>query len=105
MVSGNYMILDCIQNSLDSVQFTIKNSSNKTLILCQPNCFGFTFENNENFHASEINSHLADMQESNAESEFSDAEPNEESIDEQIIAEHQLFYPSDLDKKISLGRL
>jgi hypothetical protein len=82
MISGNYMILDCIQNSLDSVQFTIKNSSNKTLTLCQPNCFGFAFENNENFHAIEINSYLADMQESNAESEFSDAEPNEESIDE-----------------------
>ncbi len=75
------------------------NNPNKTLTLCQPNCFGFAFENNENFHASEINSHLANMQESNAESEFSDAEPKEESIDEQIIAEHQLFDPSDLDKK------
>jgi hypothetical protein len=98
-VSGNYTILDCIQTSLDTVQCTIKNSSDRPLTLCQPNCFGFAFENNENFHASEINSHLAGMQEPNAESEFSDAEPKEESIDEQIIAEHQLFDPSDLDKK------
>jgi hypothetical protein len=98
-VSGNYTILDCVQTSLDTVQCTVKNSSDKSIRLCQPNHFGLAFENQSNFHASETNSLLASEGDKNAEPEFSDAKFGSESIDEQIIAEHQLFDPSDLDKK------
>jgi len=98
-VSGNYTILDCTQTSLNSVHCTVKNSSEKDLTLTQSSYFGLAFENNTDFHASELNSLLTDEQEENAEPELSDAEPNSESIDEQIIEEHQLFDPSDLDKK------
>lgn len=98
-VSGKYAILDCIQTSLDSVLCTVKNSSDKPISLGQSNYFGLAFENPSDFHASEINSQFASLGDNDAESEFSDARFSSESIDEQIIAEHQLFDPSDLDKK------
>jgi hypothetical protein len=90
-VSGDYPILNCIQTSLETVQCTVKNSSNKKLTFCQPSYFGLAFENNLYFHASEINSHLSNLQEENAEPEFSDPDQASESIDDQIISEHQLF--------------
>jgi hypothetical protein len=145
-VSGDYAILNCFQTSLESVQCTVKNSSNKKLTLNPQSYFGLAFENNPHFHASEINSHaseinshisnlqeknaesefsdaklfennpdfhtseinshaseinshISNLQEKNAESEFSDAENICESIDDQIISEHQMFDPSDLDKR------
>ncbi len=98
-VSGDYAILNSIQISLNSVQCTVKNSSNKKLTFSQPSYFGLVFENNPHFHASEINSHLSNLQEDNTESKFSDADHDAESIDDQIISEHQLFDPSDLDKR------
>jgi hypothetical protein len=39
------------------------------------------------------------LQEDDAEPKFSDADHDAESIDDQIISEHQLFDPSDLDKR------
>jgi hypothetical protein len=39
------------------------------------------------------------LQEDNAEPKFSDADHGAESIDDQIISEHQLFDPADLDKR------
>ncbi len=98
-VSGDYAILDFIQTSLNSVLCTVKNSSNKKLTFSQSSYFGLAFENNPHFHASEINSHLSNLQEGNAEPKFSDADHDAESIDDQIISEHQLFDPSDLDKR------
>ncbi len=54
------------------MQCTVKNSSNKKLTFCQLSYFGPAFENNPHFHASEINSHLSNLQEENAEPEFSE---------------------------------
>jgi len=68
------------------VQCTVKNSSNKKLTFCPLSYFGLAFENNPHFHASEINSHLSNLQEENADPEFSDDDHASESIDDQIIS-------------------
>ena len=108
-VSGNYTILECKQLSRETVRCTVKNSSNKSLLLGDSTCFGLAFEkklispasepNESRSHASELNSFHSRQDTDKAEPESLETEPVEESIDEQIIAEHQLFDSSDLDKQ------
>ncbi len=109
-VSGDYTILECKQTSLNTVQCTVKNCSGRALTVGGSDPFGLAYPPDGHGHrASEFNAQRAqrpDQEDADADADSrhsnpisSDAEVAEESIEEQIIAEHQLFDPSDLDKK------
>jgi hypothetical protein len=115
-VSGDYTILECKQTSLNTVQCTVKNCSGRALTVGGSDPFGLAYPPDGHGHrASELNAQRAqrpDQEDADADADSrhsnptsSDAEVAEESIEEQIIAEHQLFDPSDLDKKVQIHRL
>ena len=90
-------ILSCIQTSPDTVQCTVKNRTRDDVTLDSSILLGQVHDQGHEGQTSgtivnSMDSHLAETPEK---------EPEELSIDEQIIAEHQLFDPSDLDQRYS----
>ena len=97
-VSGEFTILECIQTSLESVQCTVKNSSKDELSISPQNYFGLAYEKVSISQVNEINSFISSPEGNVPEAGFTDSDFSSDSIDDQIISEHQLFDPSDLDK-------
>jgi len=97
-LSGSITILECIARSPDTVKCTVTNSSKGPLRLNPYEEFGLVYDQSQPDHVegSQINSINLPT---TAEFPEKDSEP--ESIDEQIISEHQIIDPSDLDKEFS----
>ena len=96
--AGAFTILECIVENPVTVHCTVKNCSQDPIELDPAESFGQIFGS----QSGSENGRVEYLQSLNCEVEptygSSDAETAEESIDEQIIAEHQLLDPSDLDK-------
>jgi len=94
--SDAFSILECIQSSSDTVQCTVKNQSERHLFLGPTHRFGTIFGPNVGPQKVATPMQMCNMEPTSGSSNADEAW---DSIDEQIIAEHQLLDPSDLDKK------
>jgi len=95
---GSSIILECILENPLTVHCTVKNCSLVPVILDPSVSFGQVFGSPEGSKIGKVD-HLQSLNcEMGPTFGSSNAEIAEESIDEQIIAEHQLLDPSDLDK-------
>jgi len=96
--AGAGTILECILGNPVTVHCTVKNCSLDPIKLDPTESFGQIFGSDDGSKMGKVDL----LQSLNCEVEptfgSSNADEAEESIDEQIIAEHQLLDPSDLDK-------
>ena len=90
-------ILACVQTSPDTVMCTVKNKTREDVNLDSSILLGQVHDQGHEGQTSETIVNTMDS----LPAETPEMEPEEMSIDEQIIAEHQLFDPSDLDQRYS----
>ena len=97
-LSGAVSILNCVLISHDTVQCTVENNSKGSFRLDPSDKIGLVYDlEGQPSNVTEFQTRVNGMEVTAADPEM---EP-EESIDEQIIAGHQLFDPSDLDQRYS----
>src|SRR5450830_965699 len=103
-------ILNCTLLSEDTVQCTVKNISKQQLELDQTSFMGVAYGYETDLNSADLNFSNSSLKGQISEKQFLRSEKDsasqkddesELSIDEQIIAEHQLLDPSDLDKRFS----
>ena len=97
-LSGSVSILECIAGSPDTVKCTVTNHSEGPLRLNPGDEFGLVYDLCQPNQVEDVQINSVDLP---TTAGFSERDPEPESIDEQIISEHQIIDPSDLGKKFS----